>query len=143
MKTKDFKELINLYFDGELKKEKEILLFTNLSQNEEARIYFKEMNLLKTAAGTLTEEYPDYLDTRILSKLEDKTQVVEKPVDKFHFITAYSVAAILLILSLFLFSEVNSYRQSVEAMHRQVVDQKQTIEMLFNSLPGVIVKSSM
>jgi hypothetical protein len=58
MKTEEFKELINLYFDGELKKEKEILLFTNLSQNEEARIYFKEMNLLKTAAGTLTEEYP-------------------------------------------------------------------------------------
>lgn len=143
MNTEDFKELINLYFDGELNKEKEILLFSSLSQNEEGRIYFKEMNVLKTAAGSLVEDYPEYLDNRVLTKLQVKTVTIQRPMEKLHFYFAYSIAAVLLFLSLFLFTEVNSYRQSVEEINRQVLDQKQTIEMLFNSLPGVIVKSSM
>ncbi len=58
MSTDDIKKLINEYFDDEMKKEEEVFLFTTLSQDEEAREYFKKMNLLKTSLDEVKEDFP-------------------------------------------------------------------------------------
>ena len=49
MEDKKIIEMINLYCDGELKKEEESFLFTQLSENYEAREYFKQFNSLQSA----------------------------------------------------------------------------------------------
>ncbi|MCB9248205.1 MAG: hypothetical protein H6613_06520 [Ignavibacteriales bacterium] len=42
MSTENIKEIINQYFDNELTKSEEVILFTQLSQDENAREYFKK-----------------------------------------------------------------------------------------------------
>lgn len=64
MSTEKVKEIINQYFDNELNKSEEIFLFTQLSQNEEARNYFKEMNLLNSVIKEGVEEFPQNLDEK-------------------------------------------------------------------------------
>ena len=46
MSTEQIKELINRYFDNQLEKSEEVFMFTQLSQEEGAREYFKQMNVL-------------------------------------------------------------------------------------------------
>ena len=58
MNTEEIKKTIQLYFDGELEKNEEPLLFTSLSQDEEARDYFKSMNLLKNAVDETEGRIP-------------------------------------------------------------------------------------
>jgi hypothetical protein len=137
-------ELINRYFDGELDKESEILLFTSLSVNEVERKYFKEMHILKTAAKELDVEYPDSLDFKVLHSIDSLDERrFTKIGGKLHLAISYTVAAVLLLVTLFLFNEVKSYRQSFESISKEVIEQKQTIEMLYNSLPGIVIKSSL
>ena len=69
MSTEKIKEIINQYFDNELSKGEEVILFTQLSQNQAGREYFKEMNSLKNIVGSSLEEYPDSLDKKIFSKI--------------------------------------------------------------------------
>jgi hypothetical protein len=137
-------ELINRYFDGELDKESEILLFTSLSVNEVDRKYFKEMHILKTAVKELDVEYPDSLDFKVLHSIDSLDERrFTKIGGKLHLAISYTVAAVLLLVTLFLFNEVKSYRQSFESISKEVIEQKQTIEMLYNSLPGIVIKSSL
>jgi hypothetical protein len=137
-------ELINRYFDGELDKESEILLFTSLSVNEVDRKYFKEMHILKTATKELEVEYPDSLDFKVLHSIDSLDERrFTKIGGKLHLAISYTVAAVLLLVTLFLFNEVKSYRQSFESISKEVIEQKQTIEMLYNSLPGIVIKSSL
>lgn len=42
-------ELINLYFDGELDKSREITLFALLSSDQYARDYFKQLSVIRNA----------------------------------------------------------------------------------------------
>ncbi|MBI9073013.1 MAG: hypothetical protein JEY94_15535 [Melioribacteraceae bacterium] len=66
MGQNDLKIMINEYFDGELDKEKETLLFTRLSLDDEARDYFKDLNMIKTATEQTLEEFPFGLEERIM-----------------------------------------------------------------------------
>lgn len=143
MSTGSIKEIINQYFDNELSKSEEVILFTQLSQNNEAREYFKEMNILRTSIETLSEEYPENLDEKIFSQLKRETQYVKPKLGSTKIFSAisYSFAILLLALSFFFYNESIQYRNQLEATSQQVNQQNQMIKVLFNSLPQAEVEA--
>jgi len=143
MNTEELKKTIQLYFDGELEKSKEPLLFTSLSQDEEARDYFKSINLLKNAIDETKEEFPRELEERIFYPLKKKevksiNGFFKLPITR---IISYSIAVILIIINIYLLGRINSYSDKVNAVQTVVQNQNQMIELLFNSLPTTEVKA--
>lgn len=141
MKTDDLNNLIDLYFDGELEKGKETFLFTLLAQNEEARNYFKQMNALKTNIPFTMEDMPDNLEKKILYTIAEKNS---KPVFSFHrtnifSFASYAVTVVLLVLTILLFNQSKDYRNTIEAVSKQIENQKDEIQLLINSLPAAEV----
>lgn len=137
-------ELINLYFDGELDKSREALLFTELSQSVEGREYFKQLSRIKTSIDESLEDFPEELDERILRSV---SRTSEK---KFSFFTgqrlfasvSYAIAIVLIVLSGYLFMKVSTYQEKVDTLSQQMNFQTKTIQILFNSLPGVEVRAT-
>ena len=144
MSTEDIQKLINEYFDDEMKKEEEAFLFTTLSQDEIAREYFKNMNLLKTSLNEVREDLPLELEERIYYSLEDK---VQKGKNFFSFrnlfaMGSYAVAIILLFVSIVLFLKVRDYKKDMENAANIISAKSETIELLFeNTLPSTVVKA--
>ncbi len=143
MNTEELKNLIQLYLDGELEKNKEPLLFAALSQDEEARDYFKSMNLLKNALEETEKEFPQELEERIFYSLKkeevkNKNSFFNLPVTR---IISYSVAIILIVINIYLLGRINSYSDKVNAVQTVVQNQNQMIELLFNSFPATEVKA--
>jgi hypothetical protein len=137
-------ELINIYFDGELDKQQEINLFGLLSQDQSARDYFKQLSLIRNAVNNSEEDFPAELEERILrsvgSKASDKTGIFSKV--KIFSVISYAAALILLFLSAYLFFKVSNYQERVDNLSEQMMMQTKTIQMLYNSLPGVEVRST-
>ena len=144
MSTDDIKKLINEYFDDEMKKEEEVFLFTTLSQDEEAREYFKKMNLLKTSLDEVKEDFPLELEERIYYSLDDKVQK-EKSFFNFRNIFAmasYALAVILLVISIVLFFRVEEYKKDMDNAVNVISAKSETIELLLqNTLPAAEVKA--
>ena len=107
METKEIKFMVDSYFDGELEKGNEPVLFSLLSSDTEAREYFKKLNLLKTSNINSVEEFPQQLDERILRSIESSNQkFVQTNIYKNIFkAVAYSATIILLILTIFFYSK--------------------------------------
>ncbi|MCJ7553301.1 MAG: hypothetical protein MUO34_05390 [Ignavibacteriaceae bacterium] len=144
MNNNKITEMINAYFDGELEKGNEALLFTQLSQSDEGREYFKQLSKIKASIDESLVEFPEELDERILrsvSKFSEK---------KLGFFTgqrmfasvSYAFAVILIVLSGYLFMKVSTYQEKVDMLSTQMIMQSRTIQMLYNSLPGVEVRAS-
>ena len=144
MNDEKFFEMINGYFDGELEKGEEMLLFTQLSLNAEGRKYFKQLNRIKTAFDDSIEEFPEELEENILRSIS------KAPAKKTSFFTphiivtsvSYAFALILIIISGYLLFEVKGYQDKVEMLSGRMIKQSQTIEMLYNSLPEIQVRAS-
>ncbi len=144
MRTEELKRLINEYLDGELEKGKEALLFTELSLNEEAREYFKSSNMINAATKETIENFPDSLEERILFSLteEDEKQTsffIGRGMPAF---ISYSFAALLLIVSLFFYTETTEYKEVLNTKVQQINTQKEWIQLLENSLPAAEVKAT-
>ena len=137
-------EMINLYFDGELEKSKEVNLFSLLASDQSGRDYFKKLSLIRNTVENSAEELPAELEERILRSVGSKSSV------KFGFFSnikifsaiTYAAAIILLFLSGYLFLKVTSYQERVDNLSLQMIMQSRTIEMLYNSLPGIEVRAS-
>ncbi len=140
----DLNVMINKYFDGELEKSREPELFAALSSNEDARGYFKQLNRIREVVNESEEDFPDELEQRIFYSLSEKETNRKMFSFKDHFFPAlsYAAAAVLLILSLFLFTELNSYRSQAEMASERLNAQSQTINLLLNSLPAVQVRTA-
>lgn len=144
MSSNKITELINLYFDGELDKGREALLFTELSQSVEGREYFKQLSRIKTSIDESLEDFPEELDERILRSV---SRTSEK---KSSFFTgqrifasvSYAVAIVLIVLSGYLFMKVSTYQEKVDTLSQQMNFQTKTIQVLFNSLPKVEVRAT-
>lgn len=137
-------EMINKYFDGELEKGEEMLLFTQLSLSDEGRKYFKQLNRIRAAVDDSIEEFPEELEEDILRSI-GKVSVKKPGFFTTHTIVtsiSYAVALILIIISGYLLSEVKGYQDKVEKLSGRMIKQSQTIEMLYNSLPEIQVKAS-
>ena len=109
----NYENMINLYFDGELEKGKEPMLFSLLSQNEEARIYFKQVNSLKTNISYTLEEVPFNLEKKILYTVGEKNSRQFFPIGKTNLFSfaSYAVTIILLVISIFLFIQTRDYKR--------------------------------
>lgn len=137
-------EIINRYFDGELEKGEETLLFTQLSLSNEGRKYFKQLNRIRAAVDDSIEEFPEELEENILRSIG---KVSEKKPSFFtaHTIVtsiSYAFALVLIIISGYLLFEVKDYQNKVEKLSGRMIKQSQTIEMLYNSLPEIQIKAS-
>lgn len=144
MNTINIKELIDLYFDNELEKGREAILFTSLGADEEAREYFKKMNLLQTSFQNAEEAFPALLDEKILLKI-DKLEKRVTPVNyKYRFFStiAYSFSIILLAASIFFYSKSEEYKVQFNDLTREVRKQNEQINLLMNALPQVDVQGS-
>ena len=143
MDTKEIKNIINQYFDNELSKAEEVILFTELSQNVVGREFFKEMNNLRNITENTYDDFPSKLDEKILSGISK--QESDKPFfydrSKLFSAASYVVALILLVISIFLFNESAHYKKNVELVYRQVNQQNRMINVLINSLPQTEVRA--
>ncbi len=133
--------MINTWFDGELDKKRETELFNLLATDEEARTTFRAMSNLRNALTAIEEELPEGLDERILRSIAPKqhTQTTER---KWQFfpVLGYAFSIVLAIVALFMMMEIRSYRNGLEDLNTKVKEQDQTIRMMFNAYPTIVVK---
>ncbi|GMU95514.1 hypothetical protein [Ignavibacterium album] len=136
-------ELINSYFDGDLEKNKEPILFSLLSDNQKARDYFKQLSVLRNEINNSQEEFPSELEERIFRTIQKKKSSSEY-IRKFNFINtlSYAITFLLIILNIYLFIKTSTYQEKVESLSREIRIQANTIEMIYNSLPAVEIKSA-
>jgi hypothetical protein len=137
-------EMINLYFDGELEKSKEVNLFSLLASDQTARDYFKQLSLIRNAVDNDAEEFPAELEERILRSVGSKTVNGNGFFSniKIFSVISYAAALVLLFLSGYLFFKVSNYQERVDNLSQQMFIQSRTIQMLYNSLPGVEVRAT-
>lgn len=141
MSTEDLKTLINLYFDNELEKSKEPVLFSMLSQDSEAREYFKKLNVLKSGIENTMEVFPSTLNAKILhsiGKLNETQTVLFINKNIFSAIT-YSLTIILLILTVFFYVQSEEYKVRLFDLTREVKKQSDRLELIMNAMPQVEV----
>ena len=141
MSTEDLKTMINLYFDDELEKSKEPILFSMLSQDSEAREYFKKLNALKNGIEKTIEVFPNTLDEKILHSVGklNETQTVLFINKKVFSAITYSVTIILLILTVFFYSQSEEYKVRLFDLTREVKKQNDRLELIMNAMPQVEV----
>ena len=134
-------EMINLYFDGELAKSEEATLFSLLANDQSARDYFRQLSLIKNFTDNDSEDVPIELEERILrsviSKVSSKSRIFSNT--RIFSAISYAAAIVLLVLSGYLFFKVSGYQEKVDSLSQQMMYQTRTIQMLYNSLPGVEV----
>jgi len=141
MNKSDWEILINQYTDGEIEKSKEAILFKELSENEEARNYFKQLHSIKNVITNSTEEFPDYLEERILrsiDKPEQKTFYGFFPKNMLA-VVSYAAVVVLMVVSIFLFFRANELKHRYDVKVEQVTQQNKMINLLYNSLPATEV----
>ena len=136
--------MINLYFDGELNKGEEVNLFSLLASDQSARNYFKQLSVIRNAVDNSAEDFPLELEERILRSVGSKTSTESGFFSKIKISSAisYAAALILLFLSGYLFFKISNYQKRVENLSQQMMIQSKTIQMLYNSLPGIEVCAS-
>ncbi|MDP3147864.1 MAG: hypothetical protein Q8N83_01925 [Ignavibacteria bacterium] len=144
MNRKEIETMIDLYFDGELEKGREPILFTLLSQDVEGRDYFKKLNALKSGVADTMEIFPSKLDEKILRSIgqlneRQTTTFINRKV--FNAFT-YAFTAILLILTIFFYSRSEDYKTQFADLTREVKQQNEKLELLMNALPTVEVTSA-
>ena len=144
MNKSELQLMINQYLDGELEKSKEPVLFTHLSNDEESRDYFKELSSIKAALQDSVEDFPDYLEERILYSLEKPTENnFSSFFNKNLFsVISYSFAVILIFVSIFFYTQTISYKEKYETKIEQVNQQNKMMQLLYNSLPAAEVKTT-
>jgi hypothetical protein len=144
MQENKLNEMINLYFDGELSRGEETNLFSLLASDQGGRDYFKQLSFIRNAVDKSTDEFPAELEERILRSVGSKSSVrlgFFSNIKVFSAIT-YAAAIILLFLSGYLFLKVTSSQEKVDNLSQQMLIQSKTIQMLYNSLPGVEVRAT-
>jgi hypothetical protein len=144
MNNEEIKNLIQLFHDNELDKGRETVLFSVLSANEEAREYFKELNLLKTGVSAAASDFPELLEKRIFTSVQNIPAKRTAGFKRNIYLSAasLSIAVLMLFVSLFLFFEMRDYRSRIDTVSEQVRIQNRTIEMiLYNSLPPAEVET--
>jgi hypothetical protein len=137
-------EMINLYFDGELEKSKEASLFSLLASDQTARDYFKQLSVIINTVDNSAEDFPAELEERILRSVGSKAVAKTGMFSNIKIFSAvsYAAALVLLFLSGYLFFKVSNYQERVDNLSEQMMMQTKTIQMLYNSLPGVEVRAT-
>lgn len=142
MVSEKLKIMINEYFDNELDKKSESSLFVLLSQDDEAREYFKNLSELETVVNETSEELPEDLEERILRSVEKQRKTYLPLIQGKRIFpnVSYALVVLMLILTTYLFVRLEIYQDRVETISNHVIKQARTIEMLYNSLPVVEIR---
>ena len=142
MSTNELITMVDLYFDSELEKSKEPVMFIQLSQDFEAREYFKKMNALKAGISDTIQDFPSSLDAKILRTIgslnEKRTSLFWNK--KVFAAISFAATVILLALTLFFYSKSEEYKVQFIDLTREVKQQNDKLELLMNALPQVEVK---
>lgn len=141
MSTEKIKELINSYFDNELNKNEEVLLFTQLSQDEVAREYFKQMNVISENVKNTFEQFPTYLEEEILNVTVAGNTKYKRFQFNINSLLGYAFSAILLIISLFVYTQSIEYKKDIQMNIQQINQQNKMLEMMFNALPQTEIRA--
>lgn len=142
MNNKTITDTINAWFDGELNKSEEANLFAILSVNEGAREIFRQQSDLKINFSLLSEEFPDKLDERILGSIHKATTKKRGLLEPANFpaLFGYALSIVMIIISLFLVTELRTNRSGLNDLSVKVKEQEQTIKLMFNAYPTIVVK---
>lgn len=142
MNSKTITDTIHAWFDGELNKSEEANLFAILSVNEEARETFRQQSDLKNNFSLITEEFPDKLDERILGSINETSTKKRKVFDQSNYISlfGYALSIVMIIISVFLVSELRTNRVGLNDLSVKVKEQEQTIKLMFNAYPTIVVR---
>lgn len=141
MSNNDIYEKIDSWYDGELDRKDEANLFALLSVDENARDYFQQLSKLKNGLGQIEEDFPDALDERILRSTQPADRSI--PVtykSSFQPYLGYAFSIVFALVALFFYMEIRSYRTNLENISVKVKEQDQTIKMMFNAYPTIVVK---
>ncbi len=143
MNTDEIKNMIDLFADGELSREKEPILFTMLSLDSEAREYFKGVNYIKHSLQQNFEEYPTDLDDKVLhsvEKIQQKHSTVFINKKTFLFLSC-SVVAICIFATIIFFNKSESYKNQFISLTREVKKQNADLQLILNAMPEIEVRS--
>lgn len=137
--------LIEEYIDGELEKKREPELFRLISEDPAAMNYFRSLYVLKSAVHETIDEFSSELEDNILNSIKLKTTIPNKEtffkVRLIHY--AFSLtAAVLLIISAFLFFELKDYKMQLAKINEQLIEQRNAMNVLLKQdLPPIIIKA--
>ena len=143
MLNEKFVIMMNEFVDGELEKEKENFLFTELGQNDEAREYFKSLTSIKMMSANSVEKFPSELDGKILTNLKESSSksLFQTLIPGRISFLAYSVLIIMLTIGYFLFNQISFQQTQLELANQRVIKQERLIQLIMsNQLPPVTVR---
>ena len=141
MSSAKIKELINRYFDNELDKSEEVFLFTQLSQIDEAREYFKQMNVLSENMKNTFEEFPSRLEEDILNATVTGMEKEKRFPFNLYTAIGYAFSVVLIIVSLLIYTESVEYKKDIEMKIQQINQQNKMLEMMYHALPPTEVRA--
>jgi predicted anti-sigma-YlaC factor YlaD len=129
--------MISEYLDNELTKEKEAFLFTHLSSCDECREEFKQQNLIqhevKINQKEVNEKFEQRVFDSIIKREKHKTSTIFTK--RVFASVPYAVSIILLIVSIYLFTQSANYLQQLQQVSSKIEEQDKLIKVLFNSIP--------
>lgn len=135
--------LINEFIDGELPKEKENVLFTELGINEIAREYFKKINSLKIVTMNQTETFPNELDKKILTKMQSvqPATFISKIKSGAASYISYALLLITLLTGYYIYEDANISKQQLELAKTRIEQQDNLLNVILtNQLAPITVK---
>ena len=144
MDKEQINNLTDAFFHNELSKAEESLLFTVLSENDEAKEYFKELLIFSDSIRLTTEELPENLDRDILNKtVKRSTKTKRKDRHQSSHIFIYLFAALFFLVSFFFYQKLQEYHQEINNIHKIVNYQNKVISLFINSLPAAQVNETL
>jgi hypothetical protein len=143
MTNDEIKIMIDNYFDDELEKSKEPILFSALSSDIEARDYFKKLHVLGTIVKESTEPFPAYLEEKILTSVKPVKSRLYKNINfrsRISNIISIAAASALFIICSLLFFDIKDYKLKINIITEQVKEQNETMNLILNSnLPAFVI----
>lgn len=144
MTSEKITRMIDAYFDGELKKEEEVFLFSELSSDYSTREYFKNSNSLKSIIKSGHEPFPNELEERIFESINNNTnkRVWGFANRNIYSFVSYALAIIFIVVSVVFYLDMRSYERELKISSEQIRTQDKLINMLYNSLPSAEVQTT-
>ena len=144
MSNDELKNMIELYYDGELEKESEPLLLTILSRDVEARNYFKQLFLFRSVIKDSAVRFPAELESTFLHSIKTEVPKLKKNLtfrDVTFRIVSIAASVILLVICSYFFHELQDSKSKLESVTEQLTEQKENMDIfIHNRLSSIVVK---
>lgn len=138
-----YEEKIQQFYDGELIKTEEPLVFTHLSECPECREFFKTLNTLSQSIQMEVNSYIPNLDEKIFNKIRH-SDTIEKSwflFKRYPAAVLYVLVIVVIFLMLFIIDSEREYKHEMRLALRQIKYQNEKIDLLMNTMPEVHVNS--